>query len=393
MTTMLTARLHQKLRVLSETIGWNRTSPSDNRRHLDATIDWLCRAQDATADAGVAQTYLVRSRHWANSYPETTGYIIPTFYRYYKLSKNAEIRNRARRMADWECEIQLQNGGVLAGAIGDSDQPTVFNTGQVLFGWVRAFEEEGDERYREAAVKAADWLCKIQDEDGCWRQFGSPMTARNVNLYNTRSAWGLARVHEITGESRFLHCAVRNLEWAQSLQQANGWFPHNCLLDDTQPYVHTIAYAMRGFLEIGVYAERDDFLQAAINVGDAVRLQLPENGWLPGRFDAAWKPTVTWSCLTGAAQMAINWGRLYQVTGDEGYRAAVMRSNRFVKSTQKFSGPKAEQGGIKGSHPINGGYHPWQYPNWASKFFADALLMEEAITQTRDPQAYWRNHR
>ncbi|MCK7579244.1 MAG: hypothetical protein MZV65_28280 [Chromatiales bacterium] len=33
--------------------------------------------------------------------------------------------------------------------LGDSDQPTVFNTGQAIFGWVRAFEEEGDERYRE----------------------------------------------------------------------------------------------------------------------------------------------------------------------------------------------------------------------------------------------------
>jgi hypothetical protein len=41
----------------------------------------------------------------------------------------------------------------------------------------------------------------------------------------------------------------------------------------------------------------------------------------------------------------------------------------------------AERGGIKGSHPINGGYHPWQYPNWAAKFFADALMLEETITQ------------
>jgi hypothetical protein len=35
-------------------------------------------------------------------------------------------------------------------------------------------------------------------------------------------------------------------------------------------------------------------------------------------------------------------------------------------------------GGIKGSHPVNGGYHPWQYPNWATKFYADALMMDDA---------------
>ena len=39
---------------------------------------------------------------------------------------------------------------------------------------------------------------------------------------------------------------------------------------------------------------------------------------------------------------------------------------------------EAEIGGIKGSHPINGGYHPWQYPNWATKFYADALMMDSA---------------
>ena len=35
-------------------------------------------------------------------------------------------------------------------------------------------------------------------------------------------------------------------------------------------------------------------------------------------------------------------------------------------------------GAIKGAHPINGGYHPWQLPNWATKFYADALMMDSA---------------
>ena len=25
---------------------------------------------------------------------------------------------------------------------------------------------------------------------------------------------------------------------------------------------------------------------------------------------------------------------------------------------------------------MNGGYHPWQYPSWAAKFFADSLCTE-----------------
>lgn len=377
--------LQLRLRALAESAGLGLGTPRAPREHLDAAIAWLKHAQDVTGNGGVAQTFLVKSRKWAPSYPETTGYIIPSFYRYASVTGDADARARARRMADWECEVQHPSGGVLAGALGDSDQPTIFNTGQVLFGWVRAFEEEGDERYRDAAVRAAHWLCDVQDDDGCWRRFGSPLTtSTSVNLYNTRSAWGLARVHAITGEPRFLDRAVRNVEWALAQRHDNGWMPSNCLQDDTQPFTHTIAYAMRGFLEVGAYAGREDFIAQARRIGDAMLDALPAHGRLPGRFDAQWRPTVKWSCLTGNCQLAINWGRLHQLTGDARYRDATRRINGFTRRTQKLAGDADERGGIKGSHPIQGGYHPWQYPNWAAKFFTDAVTMEMSLFASDD---------
>ena len=368
----------QKSRILKERLGIGLTTPADNQIHLDAAIAWLKHAQDVTGNGGVAQTWLVRLNKWAPAYPETTGYIIPTFYRYAALTGDEDARARGRRMADWEIEIQHPSGGVLAGALGDSDQPTVFNTGQVIFGWARAFEEEGDERYREAAVRAAHWLCDILDDDGCWRSWGSPMTGKQINTYNTRTAWSLARAHAITGEQRFLDAAVRNGEWALTQAHPNGWLANNCLQDNEQPFTHTIAYAMRGLLEIGAYAQREDLLHAARRIGDAMLLALPASGKLPGRFDSQWQPTVNWSCLTGDCQLGINWGRLYQITGEQTYREATARVLSFVKRTQRLGGDDPDtRGGIKGSHPINGGYHPWQYPNWATKFYADALMMDE----------------
>jgi hypothetical protein len=38
---------------------------------------------------------------------------------------------------------------------------------------------------------------------------------------------------------------------------------------------------------------------------------------------------------------------------------------------------KPHYGGIKGSQPIYGRYAPLQYPNWATKFFIDALIAKE----------------
>ncbi len=373
--------LTEKLHVAKDRMGIGLTEPTDNRTHLDAAIAWLKHAQDVTDNHGVAQTWLVRLNKWAPSYPETTGYIIPTLYRYAALTGDTDARVRARQMADWEIAIQHPSGGVLAGALGDSDQPTVFNTGQVILGWTRAFDKEGDERYREAAVRAANWLCDIMDDDGCWRSWGSPMTGKQINTYNTRSAWSIARVHEITGERRYLDAAIRNCEWALKQAHPNGWLENNCLQNNDQPFTHTIAYAMRGLLEIGVYAQREDFVSLARQIGDAMIDALPSDGALAGRFDRLWQPTVNWSCLTGDCQLAINWGRLYQTTGEEKYRDATARILPFVKRTQLLETTDPNiRGGIKGSHPINGGYHPWQYPNWATKFYADALMID---TQNR----------
>src|SRR5688572_31712126 len=52
--------------------------------HLQSAIDWIVAAQDATPDDGIARGYSVAynpyfgSAGWQASYPETTGYIIPT---------------------------------------------------------------------------------------------------------------------------------------------------------------------------------------------------------------------------------------------------------------------------------------------------------------------------
>jgi len=372
----IVSRLAASFRLAAARAGVGFYPVHDLDMHLSATIDWLRCAQDATPDGGVAQSYFVKRGVWTNSYPETTGYIIPTMLRYAEVAGDEDARERAKRMADWECEIQLPDGGVVAGAVGDSDRPTVFNTGQVLFGFVVAAEAFGAARYERSAREAADWLCAAQDDDGCWRRFGSPMTADAVNVYNTRTAWALARAHQLTGEQRYLDAAVSNCDWAMTRRQENGWFADNCLLDPAQPFVHTIAYAMRGLLEVGVCAQRQEFIDAAASIGDAMVEALPESGFLPGRFDSEWRGTVRWSCLTGNAQLAVNLGRLYQLRGDSRYREAVFTLNRFNCRTQALSGDPPVRGGVKGSHPIDGGYHPWQYPNWAAKFFADALMME-----------------
>src|SRR5215510_1298986 len=80
--------------------------------HLSAAVDWLKRAQDVGSDRGVS--YGVRfGSDFKASYPETTGYICPTFVDLSAKTGNVELLERAIQMGSWEADIQLSDGAVM----------------------------------------------------------------------------------------------------------------------------------------------------------------------------------------------------------------------------------------------------------------------------------------
>jgi hypothetical protein len=356
--------------------------------HLEAAMQWLCRAQDATPDAGVSRSYALRHMRghqrsgWLASYPETTGYIIPTFFAYAELTGESDYRERAIRMAQWEADVQMDNGAVQGGVIDFSATPAIFNTGQVLFGWSAAFRETNNEAFRRAVQRGADFLVGTMDPDGAWRRHASQYARHGVNVYDARTAWGLLEAHEITRAPAHREAVVRNLNFALTKQRSNGWFEECCLDDDTRPLLHTIAYTMEGLLEAGSLLGEKRFQDAARLAADALLARQRPDGSLAGRFDSDWNEAAKWSCLTGDAQTAIVWLRLYETTKDRRYLHAAERMNRYLSSTQDLdAADPGIRGGIKGSQPIWGEYGAYEYLNWAAKFFADALILEIRATQ------------
>ena len=104
--------------------------------------------------------------------------------------------------------------------------------------------------------------------------------------------------------------------------------------------------------------------------------------FMAGDFDEKWKSSGNYSCLTGNAQIARVWLGLFQTNNDVRYLNAALKLNDYTKSTQNLSTlNKGIRGGLKGSHPIRGKYTPFIFPNWAAKFLADSLLLEEKVMQ------------
>jgi len=339
------------------------------------TMNWLLRAHSRTSDNGVSEAFHMY-HGWLPSYPETTGYLIETFLDYYQFTKKKIFKDRALQMANWLISIQYHDG-----AFPDSyfKNKMVFDTGQILSGLVRAYEETKQDKYKEAAIKAGEWLINEQEEDGTWIK-----NAYNhiPHTYYARVAWSLLKLHRITAEEKFTKSSRKNIDWALSNQYDNGWFNNSSfdLQKNHNPFTHTIAYTIRGILESGIYLNEEKYINSAVRAMDSLLTKIPSNGFICGTYDKNWRGDGKFSCLTGSAQLGIIFFKLYKITDFDKYLNKGCEINHYLKSKQNIITNNLNiRGAIPGSYPIWGKYLHFTYPNWAAKFFVDSLFLENSF--------------
>ena len=348
---------------------------------INAGLEWLGAAQDhsLSGDGGVPRHYSLIDG-WSTSYPETTGYIIPTWVACAGRFGRPDLLERARRALDWLEVIQLVGGGFQGGVIGSTPVvPVVFNTGQIMLGLAAGVAQFG--RYQEALARAAEWLISVQDADGSWSGPARPFAAPGATTFETHAAWGLLEASSVCHNQEWGEAGLANVRWALGLQQPNGWFAHCSLGTGDAPLTHTIGYVLRGVVEAWRFSQEKMFLEAAKKTADAVLRAMRPDGFVSGRFGSGWEAEANWACLTGTSQIAHCWFQLFQATGDSRYLLAGQTANRYVRRTVRTSGADGVRGGVQGSFPVWAEYSPFQFPNWAAKFTIDANLMEDLAAE------------
>lgn len=278
------------------------------------------------------------------SYPEVTGYIVPTLLHYGE-------RELAFRLTRWLMCIQRGDGSYTSP---DGD-PYVFDTGQVLRGLLAAHEllsDRGRDRAAyagpgwaklgfsplDAARRAADYLCS-QMVDGGRGGFGtryqgaSPTVPETVHLYVLPP---LIRASELLGAPQYRDAALRCLD---------SYASHPDLLR-IESLTHFLAYEMEALIDLG----RADLVLPALA---ALRDLQEKDGSVRGAGGAQWV------CTPGLAQLAMCW---YKVGQPEPADAAM----RWLEAHQEPSG------GFRGSYGPRAEYHANVELPWAAKFFLDA---------------------
>ena len=359
------------------------SSIKDDSVHLDKTMGWLARAQDVCQGKGVSICYDLKTGWHPDPYPETSGYILETFLKYSDFKGNPNFVNRAISIGLWEMSIQREDGAVFSSVHGNIVR--VFNTGQVILGLCCLSERTKNQLYLDAAIRSGDYLVSAQEPDGSWIKD----THCGARTYHSRVAWSLMRLAELTGKQRFLEAGIKNIQWVLTRQTDTGWFS-DCGFNSYWPVTHAIGYTLRGLLECQQLAVKNvwdlrssEIIDAVIKSSRAIMNCSQKyaiggiRGLLPAAFDEKWNSKAKYSCLDGNAQIAICLMRLGHLTDDYQYFETASNLIDALKQVQRLDSYYFNaKGGLTGSFPASSGYMPDVFPNWTSKFMADALMMK-----------------
>lgn len=214
------------------------------KNSLNLAIEWLLQTKNSL---GGSSAYYSPVKGWSKPYPETTGYIIPTLLDYYHEENQPAVKKTAYEFAEWLLSIQNDKGFWHGGLYPTKERkPSVFNTGQILFGMICLFIETNDDKWAKSAEKGAKWLANNVGNDGSW-QTGH---YNNFNpAYYTRVAWPMLFAAKTLGNQFIREQAIMVLDSLIEKRNTNGTFLEWGFEKDKPAFTHTMAYTVRGFIE------------------------------------------------------------------------------------------------------------------------------------------------
>jgi hypothetical protein len=349
--------------------------PGSDEVHLEAALAFILRSIAEGKGRASSKAYQI-GKGWLPPYRETTGYIIPTLLDLAEHAKRPDLATTAERMGEWLAEVQEPDGGFMERDLQQDIKPIVFNTGQILHGFNSLIMRRGRQDLVGNARRAGEFIVASADASGSFvrnEHFNMP------HAYNVRSAWALLTLGRLLEEGTFEKVALANADWTVAQQNAHGFYASNSFQPGRNANTHGLAYVMQGLLEIHCISGQERYLESVRRAAEKVVSIYGSRGRIAGELGSEWEFLATHLCLTGYAQLAIVLYKLYEMGGEERYLTTANALLADVAATQDVtSANSAHYGGIKGSLPVYGRYAPLQYPNWATKFFIDALLAKKS---------------
>jgi len=345
---------------------------------LNNTFAWIKASFEATNDGG-SSAYYIFGGGWKASYPETTGYLIPTLYDYAAYSGNKEWAVLAKKAADWLLKIQAPEGGWQGLQMDEKCDLRVFNSGMILDGLIAAYSVEKDTKYLESAVRGMKWIVSKIEPDGFFKK-------NNVvggGAFDTLVCACMLMVAQYLpqNEQDIYVPKIRNaLDAHMQLQTENGWFKKCNFTENNLALLHHLGYTIDGFLISAEILNDQKYYDVAKKSLNKLLSKFEVGLELPAFTASDWSTyndlgNKASLCLTGYSQISIAFQKVANIENDQRFLNAALKINDLTASIGNYKSlNNGISYGLPGSYPINGSYQPFQLVNWAAKYHAEALL-------------------
>lgn len=280
---------------------------------------------------------IINSTNIKKSYPEVTGYFIPTLIRW-------GYKDLAVSYAKWLCSIQKKDGSWFDTY---DEAPYIFDSAQILKGLLAV--RELYPKVDDAILRGCDWILQQMTDEG---QLVTP----------TKDAWGDDT--RTCSELIHIYClsplveagnVFNRTDYQEKAYKIFDYYKKNYYNEimNFSLLSHFYAYVMEALLDMGE-------IQMVEEAMKKMEQFQKENGAVPAYHN------VEWVCSTGLFQLALVWFRLGNMdNGQKAFEYACKLQN--------------ETGGWFGSYlseehadEINT-YIPNAEISWAVKYFLDAL--------------------
>jgi len=360
----------------------------DNKYHIELILNWFLLAKKSSKDNGIPAKinlldYIISNKVFYPSYPETTGYIIPSMINSFSYSNTVD-EIHINEMIKFLLTIQNTNGGFNAHAgINNIEKKSyAFDTGQILCGLVSYYKNiEQSDDIKRAITNASNWMADNIEKDG---SFTLNSCFNGKKAYYSRATIGLALSANLFDNNSWRDKVISQIGWIISQQNELGWYNHYSFSNGKWFNLHGISYTIRGILECGYLLNNNEFIGSAkLAVDKIIAINckgLPYNSKLPNSFTVDYKEYDDELCLTGMAQFAIICFKLWKITKKDSYYKFAEELTTILKKVhfQNFDDENLN-GLLSGSWPINGKYQTFDLPNWPIKFFLDCLMILEGL--------------
>ena len=352
--------------------------PTDQySKEVEECISWLKRSFAVNQGRGSSAYYQMYIPgllgKWSKPYPETSGYLIPTILRILEIQPDPELLQFVNSTVDWLLDIQRDNGA-FPGGIGTSGPDSVFNTAQIMFGLNYFYQKEENQSVFESVHRARTYLLDSINDQGEWtRGF---YVDGYTPAYYSRVLWQLTQIEleknkrvDLTPKLLFAIDAMK--------RNIHAGRVYNVSFDKNKMGLnHTLAYTLRGFLEIGHLLKDEQLINTVKSNLDILLQYVDKTGKFPSRVDAELKPDFHFICPVGEFQFSIICSRMAEILQQPKYHIYAKILFEMTSNNIWRKGGKNKKGGIPGSKPIYGPYQRGRLINWGTKFYLDALLYQ-----------------